>query len=111
MKLEEAISYLRTVIKVNNDIVKEARKNGDINAIELTADLDTQSIAIKTALEALKNSIPKKKIEDKIKETNNKIEEYVKKKEETNNFMNFYSNEILKLNGKLFGYKELLEGE
>ena len=59
MKLEEAKSYLRTVIKVNNDIVKEARKNGDINVIELTADLDTQSIAIATVLKELetKNEI------------------------------------------------------
>ena len=88
MELEEAKSYLETVIKVNNSVIKEARKNGDINTIELTADLDCQSIAIETVLQALEklqqdnykldrenqqlfeskiNSISKKKIEDSIK--------------------------------------------
>ena len=51
MELEEAKSYLETVIKVNNSVIKQARKNGDINTIELTADLDTQSIAIETLLQ------------------------------------------------------------
>ena len=88
MELEEAKSYLETVIKVNNSVIKEARKNGDINTIELAADLDCQSIAIETVLQALEklqqdnykldrenqqlfeskiNSISKKKIEDSIK--------------------------------------------
>lgn len=76
MELEEAKSYLETVIKVNNSVIKEARKNGDINTIELTADLDNQSIAIETVLKELENSTPKKKIE--------KILEKYKKDDENN---------------------------
>ena len=93
MQLEEAIKVLQKTIKSNNEIIKEARKNGDINAIKLTADLDNQSIAIETVLQELEklqkdnykldrenqklfeiniNSIPKKKIEDK-KEENSKL--------------------------------------
>ena len=34
--------------------------------MQLTADLDNQSIAIEIVLQALDNSIPKKKIEDEI---------------------------------------------
>ncbi len=88
MQLEGAIKILQKTVKSNNEVVKEARKNGDINVMQLTADLDNQSIATKTVLQALesykrkyelaieqnikdyKNSIPKKKI----KEVKKKIE-------------------------------------
>ena len=66
MKLEEAIKVLQKTIESNNEVIKEARKNGDINVMQLTADLDNQSIAIEIVLQALDNSIPKKKIEDEI---------------------------------------------
>lgn len=56
MELEKAVNLLKKTILVNNSIIKEARKNGDINVIELTNDLDTQSSAIKTVLKALENS-------------------------------------------------------
>ena len=67
MKLEEAVEILQKTVKSNNEVIKEARKNGDINVMQLTADLDNQSIAIETVLQELRNSIPKKKIEDKVK--------------------------------------------
>ena len=71
MKLEEAIKVLQKTVESNNEVIKEARKNGDINVMQLTADLDNQSIAIETVLQALENSIPIKKIEDKIEELEN----------------------------------------
>ncbi len=89
MELKEAIKRCYQIINDSKEIIKEARKNGDINLIQLTADLDNQSIAIETVLQKLEklhkdnykldkenqklfesqiNSIPKKKIEDKIEE-------------------------------------------
>lgn len=53
MKIEEAKEFLKKKIKVNNAVINEARKNGDINLIELTNDLDTESSAIETVLQAL----------------------------------------------------------
>ena len=38
------------MIQINNGVIKEARNNGDIFAMQLTADLDTDSIAIETVL-------------------------------------------------------------
>ena len=67
MELEEAVEILQKTVKSNNKVIKEARKNGDINVMQLTADLDNQSIAIETVLQELKNSIPKDKVKDKIK--------------------------------------------
>ncbi len=67
MKLEEAKSYLRTFIKVNNSIIKKAKNDGDTDVMEQVADLETLNQAIETVLKALENSIPTNKIEDKIK--------------------------------------------
>lgn len=67
MELEKAVNLLKKTILVNNSIIKEATKNGDINVIELTNDLDTQSSAIEIILKALENSISKDKIKEKIK--------------------------------------------
>ena len=50
MTQEKAIKRLKKMIQINNGVIKEARKNGDIFAMQLTADLDTDSIAIETVL-------------------------------------------------------------
>lgn len=75
MKLEEAKRFLNKKIEVNNAVVKEARKSGDINLIELTNDLDTESQAIETLLQALENSVSKEVIRKKIKNLDEIIEE------------------------------------
>lgn len=54
MKKEQAIERLKKMIQINNGVIKEARKNGDIFAMQLTADLDTDSIAIEKVLSMLK---------------------------------------------------------
>ena len=54
MTKEQAIERLKKMIQINNGVIKEARKNGDIFAMQLTADLDTDSIAIETILSMLK---------------------------------------------------------
>ena len=53
MTQEQAIERLKKMIQINNGVIKEARKNGDIFAMQLTADLDTDSIAIETVLSML----------------------------------------------------------
>lgn len=50
MTKEQAIERLKKMIQINNGVIKEARKNGDIFAMQLTADLDTDSIAIEKVL-------------------------------------------------------------
>lgn len=54
MTKEQAIERLKKMIQINNDVIKEARKSGDIFAMQLTADLDTDSIAIEKVLTMLK---------------------------------------------------------
>lgn len=54
MTTEQAIERLKKMIQINNGVIKEARKNGDIFAMQLTADLDTDSIAIEKVLSMLK---------------------------------------------------------
>lgn len=54
MTKEQAIERLKKMIQINNGVIKEASKNGDIFAMQLTADLDTDSIAIETVLSMLK---------------------------------------------------------
>lgn len=53
MTKEQAIESLNKMIQINNGVIKEARKNGDIFAMQLTADLDTDSIAIEKVLSIL----------------------------------------------------------
>ena len=53
MTKEQAIERLKKMIQINNGVIKEARKNGGIFAIQLTADLDTDSIAIEKVLSML----------------------------------------------------------
>lgn len=62
MTKEQAIERLKKMIQINNGVIKEARKNGDIFAMQLTADLDTDSIAIETALSMLEEKEKNKKI-------------------------------------------------
>lgn len=54
MTKEQAIERLKKMIQINNGVIKEAKKNGDIFAMQLTADLDTDSIAIEKVLTMLK---------------------------------------------------------
>ena len=65
MDITEAKRRCLQIINDNKQVIKEARKNGGINTMQLTASLDNDSIAIVTVLQELENSIPKKKIEDK----------------------------------------------
>ena len=53
MNKEEATERCKQIIKDNNEIIKEARKNRDINSMQLTASLDNDSIAIETVLNLL----------------------------------------------------------
>lgn len=53
MTKEQAIERLKKMIQINSGVIKEARKNGDIFAMQLTADLDTDSIAIEKVLSML----------------------------------------------------------
>ena len=63
MTKEQAIERLKKMIQINNGVIKETRKNGDIFAMQLTADLDTDSIAIEKVLTMLEE---KDKIIDKM---------------------------------------------
>ena len=70
MTKEQAIERLKKMIQINNGVIKEARKNGDIFAMQLTADLDTDSIAIETVLSMLEE---KDKQIDKLKKHNDDL--------------------------------------
>lgn len=54
MTKEQAIEKCKKIIQQNKEIVKQARLSKDINAIELTANCDDESIAIETVLNMLK---------------------------------------------------------
>jgi hypothetical protein len=66
MTKEQAIERLKKMIQINNGVIKEARKNGDIFAMQLTADLDTDSIAIEKVLTMLKEKDKTISSKDKI---------------------------------------------
>lgn len=66
MTKEQAIERLKKMIQINNGVIKEARKNGDIFAMQLTADLDTDSIAIETVLSMLEEKDKTISSKDKI---------------------------------------------
>lgn len=75
MNSEEAKKLLQKTVEVNNAVIKEARKNGDTNLVELTDDLDCQNTAIEKVLQELDNSISK----DKVREIRDKLKlEYEK---------------------------------
>ena len=66
MNKEKAIQICKKIIEQNNEIVKQTKKNKDINAMQLTANCDTESSAIETLIQALENSIDKSVVEEKI---------------------------------------------
>lgn len=69
-EIEEAIKDCEEIIKSNNAVIKEARKKGDINVMQLTASLDRESKAIETVLNYIKDSIPNSVIREKIENLN-----------------------------------------
>ncbi len=95
MELEEAIVYLKK-------IAKEYKTYGDLDNPEFE-DIMKIPEAIETVLKALKNSIPKKKIEDVLKKIQEEYElllEHQSGKE---------SNRTKYLQGKIHLAQELLE--
>ena len=82
MTKEQAIERLKKMIQINNGVIKEARKNGDIFAMQLTADLDTDSIAIEKVLSML---------EEKDKQIDLMAEEF---KEKTLMYSDFTKEEV-----------------
>lgn len=67
MNEEEAIERCKQIIKDNNEVIKESRKNRDINSMQLTASLDNDSIAIETLLNLIQEK-ESNKIENIIEE-------------------------------------------
>lgn len=55
MNIEEAIKICEKIIKNNNEIIKQARANKDINVMQLTADCDKESLAIEHLIQAYKD--------------------------------------------------------
>ena len=78
-EIEESIKDCEEIIKSNNAVIKEARKNEDINVMQLTASLDRESKAIETLLNYIKDSTPNSAIEEKIKELNKQYDEILSK--------------------------------
>ena len=82
MTKEQAIKRLKKMIQINNGVIKEARKNGDIFAMQLTADLDTDSIAIETVLSMLEEKDKEIQFQNDINKTeldrHNKTEKNLK---------------------------------
>ena len=56
MTKEQAIKICNKIIQQNNEIVKQTRLNKDINAMQLTANCDNESLAIETVLSMLKEN-------------------------------------------------------
>ena len=95
-ELEEAIQELQEKIKALNTHIKNYEKSDCKTNIYL--QLVKEKNAIKTVLQALENSIPKKKIEDKI------LQEWKKcPKNSINDFA------IVERNNKIQVLQELLE--
>lgn len=69
MTKEQAIERLKKMIQINNGVIKEARKNGDIFAMQLTADLDTDSIAIEKVLTMLEEKDKEIQFQEDINKT------------------------------------------
>lgn len=82
MTKEQAIERLKKMIQINNGVIKEARKNGDIFAMQLTADLDTDSIAIEKVLTMLEEKDKEIQFQNDINKTeldrHNKTEKNLK---------------------------------
>ena len=89
--------------------IKEARKNGDIFAMQLTADLDTDSIAIETVLSMLKE---KDKQIDKLKKHNydllRKLKNRVKEVKKLEKY-SLYKKEFSRLNKQLQNKDKIID--
>lgn len=66
MTKEQAIEICNEIIQQNNEIVKQIRLNKDINAMQLTANCDNESLAIETVLSMLKGKDTEIEKKDKI---------------------------------------------
>lgn len=109
MTKEQAIERLKKMTQINNGVIKEARKNGDIFAMQLTADLDTDSIAIETILSMLEEKDKqidklKKHNDDLLRKLRNRVKE-VKKLEK----YNLYKGEFSKLNKQLQNKAQIID--
>ena len=51
MTEEEIIKTLQEIIQKNQQVIKEAYKNKDINTMQLVADIDNEAIAIQGLLD------------------------------------------------------------
>ena len=109
MTKEQAIERLNKMIQINNGVIKEARKNGDIFAMQLTADLDTDSIAIETALSMLEE---KDKEIDKLKKHNDdllrKLRNRVKQVKKLEKY-SLYKEEFSRLNKQLQNKAQIID--
>ena len=109
MTKEQAIERLKKMIQINNGVIKEARKNGDIFAIQLTADLDTDSIAIETVLSMLEE---KDKQIDKLKKHNDellrKLRNRVKEVKKLEKY-SLYKEEFSRLNKQLQNKDKIID--
>lgn len=109
MTKEQAIERLKKMIQINNGVIKEARKNGDIFAMQLTADLDTDSIAIETILSMLEEKDKqidklKKHNDDLLRKLRNRVKE-VKKLEK----YSLYKEEFSRLNKQLQNKAQIID--
>lgn len=97
------------MIEVNNGVIKEARKNGDIFAMQLTADLDTDSIAIEKVLTMLEE---KDKQIDKLKKHNDellrKLRNRVKEVKKLEKY-SLYKEEFSRLNKQLQNKDKIID--
>lgn len=109
MTKEQAIERLKKMIQINNGVIKEARKNGDIFAMQLTADLDTDSIAIEKVLSMLEE---KEKTIDKLKKHNDdllrKLRNRVKEVKKLEKY-SLYKEEFSKLNKQLQNKNKIID--
>lgn len=109
MTKEQAIERLKKMIQINNGVIKETRKNGDIFAMQLTADLDTDSIAIETALSMLEE---KDKQIDKLKKHNDellrKLRNRVKEVKKLEKY-SLYKEEFSRLNKQLQNKDKIID--
>ena len=109
MTKEQAIERLKKMIQINNGVIKEARKNGDIFAMQLTADLDTDSIAIEKVLTMLEEKDKqidklKKHNDDLLRKLRNRVKE-VKKLEK----YSLYKEEFSRLNKQLQNKDKIID--
>ena len=101
MTKEQAIEICNEIIQQNNEIVKQTRLNKDINAMQLTANCDNESLAIETVLSMLKEKDAK--IEHLEEKRNNQKAELA--------ILNEKQKEMNKLINTVSSYKGMLRKE